>query len=253
MIGFYDYTVILTYLSLVSSICGLFFACGSGGHYNLAVLCLAFSGFCDMLDGKVARKKLNRSEDEKHFGIQIDSLSDMVCFIATPIVICYQIGLGKIALGLSSFVQIPTMVFGKMILCFYGIAGVIRLAYYNVMEEKRQDETDAARKYYSGMPVTSISVILPLIVLVRFLLGKAFVPILGAIMLITGFLFIINFKFRKPTNKELSVIVFMVAAAVAGIFLRKHIFIVLGVIVVALVAEILLMIFRKKIDKEEQQ
>lgn len=71
MIGFYDYTVILTYISFASSISGIFLA--TRGHFNWAIFCLAFSGLCDMFDGKIARTKKNRTEDEKRFGIQIDS------------------------------------------------------------------------------------------------------------------------------------------------------------------------------------
>ena len=39
----------------------------------MAVLCLALSGLCDMFDGKIARRKTDRTDDEKCFGIQIDS------------------------------------------------------------------------------------------------------------------------------------------------------------------------------------
>ena len=78
MIGFYDYTVVVTYISLISSIIGIFMAIE--GRMQLAVFCLAFSGLCDMFDGKIARTKKNRTEDEKSFGIQIDSLCDIVCF-----------------------------------------------------------------------------------------------------------------------------------------------------------------------------
>ena len=42
MIGFYDYTVILTYISFASSISGIFLA--TRGHFNWAIFCLAFSG-----------------------------------------------------------------------------------------------------------------------------------------------------------------------------------------------------------------
>lgn len=77
MIGFYDYTVVVTYISLVSSILGMF--CAIDGRLTLAVSCLAFSGLCDMFDGKIARTKKNRTDDEKSFGIQIDSLCDIVC------------------------------------------------------------------------------------------------------------------------------------------------------------------------------
>ena len=76
MIGFYDYTVVVTYISLISSIIGIFMAIE--GRMQLAVFCLAFSGLCDMFDGKIARTKKNRTEDEKSFGIQIDSLCDIV-------------------------------------------------------------------------------------------------------------------------------------------------------------------------------
>ena len=125
MIGFYDYTVVVTYISLISSIMGMFFAID--GKLPLAVFCLAFSGLCDMFDGKIARTKKNRTDDEKAFGIQIDSLCDIVCFGIFPIILGYQLGMCKI--------------YSLMILAFYGVAGVIRLAYFNVMEEKRQSET----------------------------------------------------------------------------------------------------------------
>ena len=74
MIGFYDYTVIMTYISVVSSMIGIF--CAVTDHISAAVCCLAFSGLCDMFDGKIARTKNNRTEEEKCFGIQIDSLAD---------------------------------------------------------------------------------------------------------------------------------------------------------------------------------
>ena len=53
MLGVYDYTVILTYVSLMVSVGGMMFAVN--GHLNLGVMCLAISGLCDMFDGKIAR------------------------------------------------------------------------------------------------------------------------------------------------------------------------------------------------------
>ena len=122
MIGFYDYTVIMTYISVVSSMIGIF--CAVTDHISAAVCCLAFSGLCDMFDGKIARTKKNRTEEEKCFGIQIDSLADIVCFGILPIVLGFKLGMCH--------------VYGIAILLFYGLAGLIRLAYFNVMEEKRQ-------------------------------------------------------------------------------------------------------------------
>lgn len=48
MIGFYDYTVIMTYISVVSSMIGIF--CAMTDRIATAVCCLAFSGLCDMFD-----------------------------------------------------------------------------------------------------------------------------------------------------------------------------------------------------------
>ena len=90
MIGFYDYTVVLTYISLMCSVFGITQAIG--GHYRTAIICLALSGLFDMFDGKIARTKKNRTDDEKLFGVQIDSLCDVVCFGAFPAVICYVLG-----------------------------------------------------------------------------------------------------------------------------------------------------------------
>ena len=118
MIGFYNYTVILTYLSLASSVIGM--ACAICGMLKWAVCCLAISGLFDAFDGRVARTKKDRTEDEKSFGIQIDSLCDMVCFGVFPVIICWNAGMNTAL----SFV----------ILLFYCLAGLIRLAYYNVME-----------------------------------------------------------------------------------------------------------------------
>ena len=208
MIGFYDYTVVVTYISLISSIMGMFFAID--GKLPLAVFCLAFSGLCDIFDGKIARTKKNRTDDEKAFGIQIDSLCDIVCFGIFPIILGYQLGMCKI--------------YSLMILAFYGVAGVIRLAYFNVMEEKRQSETSENRKYYQGLPITSMSVIMPLLFMVSvFFPGfRYFLVCLHIAMLLVGFLFILNFRFRKPTNRELVILVAVVAVAVLFILLYKE-------------------------------
>lgn len=102
MIGFYDYTVIMTYISVVSSMIGIF--CAVTDHISAAVCCLAFSGLCDMFDGKIARTKKNRTEEEKCFGIQIDSLADIVCFGILPIVLGFKLGMCHIYRNSYSFI-----------------------------------------------------------------------------------------------------------------------------------------------------
>ena len=203
MLGFYDYTVILTYLSLCSSMLGMFLT--FTGHLHLAITCLAVSGLLDTFDGKVARTKKNRTEDEKRFGIQIDSLCDIVCFGVFPVIICYFTGMRKL--------------FGILILIFYCLAGLIRLAYFNVMEERRQQETSDNRKYYQRLPITTIGVILPLVYVSSSWYPQYFVTVLHIVMLLTGVLFITRFRVRKPSNKEIALLIGIVAVAVVYILI----------------------------------
>ena len=208
MIGFYDYTVILTYISFISAVAGIFSA--STMNLRWAIFFLAFSGLCDMFDGKIARTKKNRTEDEKNFGIQIDSLCDIVCFGVLPIVICYKLGMDRI--------------WSMAILALYGLAGLIRLGYFNVMEAKRQAEEGGARKYYQGLPITSMAIALPILFVVSPLFPShmAFVVALHIVVALVGFLFILNFQLRKPSVREVLLIVAVVAVAVTVILFAWH-------------------------------
>ena len=208
MIGFYDYTVVLTYVGFCSGMAGIF--CASAKHVRLAVFFLALSGLCDMFDGKIARTKKNRTEDEKSFGIQIDSLSDMVCFGILPVMICFRLGMKYI--------------YSKVILTLYALAGLIRLAYYNVMEGKRQAETDEDRKYYQGLPITSMAIALPFLFLISPLFPnyQAFFVVLHILVGVVGTLFIVDFKMRKLSVKELVLLVVAVAVSVAVIIFVWH-------------------------------
>ncbi len=183
LIGFYDYTVILTYMSLVSGVVSMVLS--SRGMFTAAVCCLMLSGICDAFDGIVARSKKNRTEDEKAFGIQIDSLCDAVSFGVAPAMLCYFMGMD----GLM----------GVAILVLYCLCGVIRLAFFNVLEARRQQAEGGCNKTYRGLPITSSSIILPATYLLRFVLpNAAFVLVIHVVMALTGTLFVVDFSVKKP-------------------------------------------------------
>ena len=187
-IGVYDYTVILTYMSLISAICGMVFA--SQDSFTAAILCLLLSGICDAFDGTVARTKKNRTEDEKNFGIQLDSLCDVVSFGVFPAFVCYCMGVDG--------------VLGLVCVCLYSLCALIRLAFFNVLETKRQQVEDGCNKYYRGLPVTSISIIFPLIYLVRGIFpAEAFVVLLHGMLLVVAFLFVLDFRVKKVDIRKL--------------------------------------------------
>ena len=174
LIGFYNYTVVLTYMGLISSVYGMTEALD--GHFATAIACLVVSGICDMLDGKIART-MDRTEDEKKFAF---------------------LGYG---LGLRGF-------FGTLAMCLYVLAAVIRLGYFNVMEEKRQESTTEVRKYYQGLPVTSIAIIFPIVYLLRPLFGQMiYLRVLIGVMIGVAILFVSNIKVFKPGNKLMTVII----------------------------------------------
>jgi len=194
MLGFYNYTVILTYMSLFSAIFGITFA--FEGHTFWAVFCLLLSGFCDMFDGKVA-KTMKRTDDEKKFGIQIDSLSDVIAFGVLPAAIGYSLGL--------------TEWWGKIIMATFVLAALIRLAYFNVMEEKRQAKTSETRKEYLGLPVTTDALIFPLVYAFKSLFTTNFHLVYGGMLLLVAFLSLFKFKVKKPKLKG------MILMTIAGV------------------------------------
>jgi hypothetical protein len=86
MIGYYNPSVILTYTGLIFAVLGIVQA--ANGNIKAALIFLMLCGLCDMFDGSIA-KLVKRNDNEKQFGIQIDSLCDLVCFAVFPAVICY--------------------------------------------------------------------------------------------------------------------------------------------------------------------
>lgn len=199
MIGYYNYTVVLTYISLASSVFGMTQAIH--GRFKTAILCLAISGLCDMFDGKIARTKKDRTEDEKAFGIQIDSLCDVVCFGAFPALICYLLGV-RGPIGIAAII-------------LYCVNSVVRLAYFNVMEAKNALVTETGEKYYRGLPITSMAIVLPLVFMVQFFVPDyIFRLCLVLALIIVGILFVVDFKLKKPNNATLAVLVAVVGVAV---------------------------------------
>lgn len=196
MIGFYNYTVILTYIGLISSLIGIYLTM-SGNHITMAVIALMISGLCDMFDGKVARTR-KRTDEEKRFGIQIDSLCDLICFGFLPAAIGYSVGMNK-------FYHVAVMI-------FFTLAALIRLAYFNVAEESRQVRTSDARREYEGLPVTSVALILPLFYSFRKDIGVLFPDIYAFLLLLIGAAFITRFKLKKPKMKTMLIFIAVGAA-----------------------------------------
>ncbi len=232
MIGFYDYTVWLTYLSLISGGIGIMVCLSGFGHPFIGMFFLLVSGLCDTFDGKVARTKKNRTDAQKAYGIQIDSLSDLVAFGVLPACIgvalisvsdkyTYVPHLHRLLKGTGDqTVVYPILLFGIML--FYILAAMIRLAYFNVLEEERQKTEGGARAYYLGLPVTSAALIFPAVLLLQFVTKADHTLMYFAALLITGILFLTRIQVRKPKNKGLAVLVIIGAVEFILLIVVKY-------------------------------
>ena len=209
-IGFYNYGIILTYLSVVSAMVGIFFSVGGNTDPNpiVGVICLIISGICDSFDGTVARTRKNRTKEDKMFGERIDSLSDLIAFGVAPT----AIGFG---MQINRWFFMP--VFALYILC-----ALIRLAYFDVTEEIRmQDPNCGKRKFYEGLPVTNAAFLIPIFYLIATMfaphsIGRTLTMLLGYISI--SIAFISKFKISKPSAKGIIKIMLVLAVLLAILF-----------------------------------
>lgn len=86
-----------------------------------------------------------------------------------------------------------------MIICgFYTLCGLIRLAYFNVLEEERQKLETTGRKYYTGLPITSAALIFPLAFVAtnHYLLDNRLILI--TTLALTAVAFVLPIRIKKP-------------------------------------------------------
>ena len=166
-------------------------------------------GLCDTFDGMVARSKPGRSEREKKYGIQIDSLTDLVAFGVLPA--CIGDALYKSSLLLESnpeqqlMASVPYPVY-MAVFVIYVLAAMIRLAYFNVIAEESSDRGETV-KTYTGLPVTAATLIFPPFLMLRHLLGRDIAIFYYGVMLLVAGLFVSRFNIHKPGLRGILIMV----------------------------------------------
>ncbi len=204
-IGKWNKSVILTYIGVTLSIIGIFICFSDiDRNLNYALTCLILVGICDMLDGTVARK-CKRTAEEKAFGMQLDSLADVVDFIALPTVIFMKS-------GLTAWYQV-------IVIAMFAICGVARLAHFNITAENSNKPV----KYYEGLPVTITALVFALAYLLYFLIPiEIFKIIITVFILCVAILNISkNVKIKKTSIKGyifFSILAIVVIILYVGVF-----------------------------------
>ena len=213
MIGVYDYTVVLTYLSMMSGVIGTIVTMTGVGHPDIGVFFLMISGLLDAFDGRVARTKKGRTQLEKEFGVQIDSLSDLICFGVLPV----AIGIGQLRVSGIFTELVPKreyegnfwfLILLLLIAVIYVLTALIRLAYFNATQAEREEEMEATGKaYFRGLPVTASALIFPLVMMVHFYSRLDLTVNYFVVMLTVAFLFVFNIRIPKPGKIGLTIII----------------------------------------------
>lgn len=101
------------------------------GAYEKAAVAIIIGGFFDAVDGKVARWTRTTSR----FGVEYDSLSDLVTFGMAPAILSYQ-------WALKPFGRV-----GWLAAFLFVVAGAFRLARFNVLT----DVVD--KRFFVGLPI----------------------------------------------------------------------------------------------------
>lgn len=201
MLGYWNKSVYITYCGAFAAVVGLLLGI-KFGDVDYAFVGMIVAAVCDMFDGKIARHIKSREEQEKDFGVQIDSLADIVCFITVPAIALYFFGMQE--------------VYQIIILALYVVCGIIRLAYFNVaMSDKNK-----AIEYYQGLPVPVSVFIFGLVWLLLKICSFNAVLVYTILVPIVGLLHISKIRIKKYTGTWFYVTISLLAiiAIVLGLF-----------------------------------
>lgn len=201
-IGYYSIANAVTLFGLLSSVTACFLA--ANGNFKLALYMLFLAVLCDAFDGKIARAT-KRTPQQKYYGVQLDSLCDVISFGFVPCFIAYSFGFDG---------WFDVLIYGVFILC-----GAIRLAYFNTLANERPGKP---MKTFRGVPIPiSALVITFLFVLTTFMPATVTVWFFRIFMLALAIGFILNIKIKKPNTKHgamilLAEVILLLILVIAG-------------------------------------
>lgn len=193
---------ILPNLFTLSSIfCGFFaivVATSADGHgetsadsFYRAALLVVFAMFFDTIDGRVAR--LTRTQSA--FGVQIDSLADVVSFGVAPAILVYRWSLHVLG------------VLGMLVAFVYLACGAIRLARFNVLTTQQGGAPRKPGKYIVGLPIPGAAGLLVSIVVANFAVTgslQSAPELIAALVLAVSFFMVSTIPFRSFKDIKLT-------------------------------------------------
>lgn len=172
-------------------------------RFYRASLLIIFAMFFDTIDGRVAR--LTRTQSA--FGVQIDSLADVISFGVAPAVLVYRWSLealGTVGL-LSTFA--------------FTACGAIRLARFNVLSTGRDGTPQKPGKYIVGLPIPGAAALLVSLVAADHAVGGALsqapIVVLAIVALLSVFM-VSGIRFRSFKDLRMNTRTYLLLAIAVG-------------------------------------
>ena len=126
-------------------------------HLDWAALAIIFAIPFDALDGRIARMTNTTSE----FGKELDSLADAITFGVAPSLLALIWGFHFLPDSISPQLRLDLQHAGAFICFLFLIAGVSRLARFNISHDAQpRNPGRPGRKYFVGMPIPAAAGIL---------------------------------------------------------------------------------------------
>jgi CDP-diacylglycerol--serine O-phosphatidyltransferase len=169
--------------------------------FSRAALAILFGIFFDGADGRVAR--LTRTQSE--FGVQLDSLSDLVTFGAAPALVVH-----RWALETDS-------IFGALLAFALVACGAIRLARFNVLASR-----GGTGGYFIGLPIPVCAGLLMSLVMVHQTYLAEPPHHIGSVrllVLVLSYLMVSNVRYRNFKRAQSAPRTLAIAAVLVAVFL----------------------------------
>lgn len=131
--------------------CGYFAIINSmKGEFDLAAQAIGFAILFDGLDGRIARMTNSTSA----FGLEFDSLADVITFGIAPAVLAYMWGIRPVTPVEGSHIAKTIQQIGWVISFAFLICGAARLARFNIQSHTpSHPEGIPQKKHFVGMPI----------------------------------------------------------------------------------------------------
>jgi CDP-diacylglycerol--serine O-phosphatidyltransferase len=158
--------------------------------YRSAIL-IVFAIFFDMIDGRVAR--LTRTASD--FGVQIDSLADLVSFGVAPSILIYRWSL------------LESGALGVVASFSFAASGALRLARFNVLSARASDGGAKPGPYTVGLPIPGAAGLLVSLVVANHAAGghlEGARALLMAVLVVLALLMVSTIRFRSFKDLKLS-------------------------------------------------